>query len=557
MLRSLSSGVAGMKSHQTRLDVIGNNISNVNTYGFKSSRTTFSSVYYQTTSAAKASSAISGGGTNSNQIGYGANVFGIDVLMTRSGFTSTGVTTDLAIAGEGFFQVMDGEGNKYYTRNGAFNFDSAGYLVDTNGNYVLGTNGSTLGQEAGSVPIKVNLSSVNPSEATFIDSINGKTINITSTNKTADANVTFTFTEGTDFLDPNDVMKATVTNGAIAVSVNPSATFASEEEFNKAVNKAITEAYGGTHPAGDFKITISGATWVDTDGNKLTGKEIVSTDYNTQYGTTSAGALMTSLGIRVKEVGSSFLSGTTGAITQTAGFTIAKTAGATDDDNTYALTYTVGGTTYTRTIDKTSGTNVKLYNGSDYATNDYVAISVPSFSDLQTYFNSVEAGGTYGSGNTLTNNPFAATVTKSTASKALGLGTTSFQLKGGTEGGAQSVSDLTNIAIGSDGAVSATHAVLGTIEIGTITLATFENPQGLDQASSTYFITSANSGAPDVVYAGTSGSGSLQGGSLEMSNVDLSTEMSDMIITERGFQAASRIITTSDEVLQELINLKR
>ena len=559
MLRSLSSGVAGMKTHQTRLDVIGNNISNVNTYGFKSSRTTFSSVFYQTTSAAKSSTA-DGGGVNSKQVGYGAQVGGIDVLMTRSGFTATGVTTDLAIAGEGFFQVMDGAGNIYYTRNGAFQFDSAGYLVDTNGNYVLGINGDALGQEAGSYPIRVNLGSVDAAYSSVSNSINGKEFSITSENKTTDANVTFTFVEGaaSAFDDPNDTMNVVVTNGKINVTVNPNATFASLEKFNETLNSKISEYLGYDHPAGNFTIIMPQAT------GSFTGREICSTDYSTQYGSVETPSFFNNLGIKFEKVGPEFsadvakLNGTSNN-QGTASFKYDK------DNNEITLTYKVdNNTTYSCVISEGSTApsyKMKRETGGSpmtYDEEDYIVVKVPSYENLCKVLEN--QSGTTTTGNVISKEAkenLTSDITPSKESRNLGLSTSSWQLTGGTDGGAQSLSDLTNIAISGDGTVTATHAVFGTVNIGKVCLATFENPSGLDQASTTYFTLSANSGDPVVTYAGQGGSGTLQSGALEMSNVDLSTEMSDMIVTERGFQAASRIITVSDEVLQELINLKR
>ena len=130
-------------------------------------------------------------------------------------------------------------------------------------------------------------------------------------------------------------------------------------------------------------------------------------------------------------------------------------------------------------------------------------------------------------------------------------------LRGGAEGGPQSISDLTNIAIGGNGVITATHSVHGQITLGRIVLATFDNPQGLDEAGSSYFTESANSGRAKLAIPGESGTGSLVTSTLEMSNVDLSKEFTEMITAQRGFQANSRIITVSDSLLEELINLKR
>jgi flagellar hook protein FlgE len=148
-------------------------------------------------------------------------------------------------------------------------------------------------------------------------------------------------------------------------------------------------------------------------------------------------------------------------------------------------------------------------------------------------------------------------MTSAQKSNALGLSSKDISLIGGTEGGTQSVSDLTNLAISSDGTITATHPVHGTIELGRIILANFENPQGLEESGNSYFTKSANSGDAKLAVPGESGTGALVTSALEMSNVDLSKEFTEMITTQRGFQANSRIITVSDTLLEELINLKR
>ena len=147
--------------------------------------------------------------------------------------------------------------------------------------------------------------------------------------------------------------------------------------------------------------------------------------------------------------------------------------------------------------------------------------------------------------------------TPSSDSVDLGFGLGAFALSGGTEGGIQTVADLTGIAIASNGIIYGTHTEFGTLELGRIDLATFDNPSGLLQVGSTYFAETPNSGIARIATPGTDTAGDLAGGTLESSNVDLSQEFSDMIITQRGFQASSRLITVSDSMLEELINLKR
>lgn len=138
MMKALYSGVSGLRSHQTKMDVIGNNIANVNTYAYKSQRTTFSDVYYQAIQNPSKAVASAVGGTNSSTVGYGAQVSSIDTIHTISGYSPTNKGTDLYINGEGYFVVQNASGEKFYTRNGAFNFDSQGNLVDSNGSLVMG-----------------------------------------------------------------------------------------------------------------------------------------------------------------------------------------------------------------------------------------------------------------------------------------------------------------------------------------------------------------------------------------------------------------------------------
>lgn len=177
MMKALYSGVSGMRSHQTKMDVIGNNIANVNTNGYKSQRATFRDIYYQQLSNPnKPDTATNRGGTNSSQVGYGAQIASIDTIHSLSGYSPTNKSTDLYINGDGYFAVENPSGDKFYTRYGAFNFDSAGSLVDSNGNIVLGTVGATksLGKES----IKINDTNIKP--LTITDYKNYKNVTISA-----------------------------------------------------------------------------------------------------------------------------------------------------------------------------------------------------------------------------------------------------------------------------------------------------------------------------------------------------------------------------------------
>ena len=175
------AGVAGMKSNQNRMDVIGNNIANANTYGYKSSRATFRDMYYQQVRGASAGTQTRGG-INPSAVGYGSQLASIDLMMDSSSMTSTGFALDCAITGEGFFQVMDPDGNIYYTKAGMLDIDPAtGAVVDSNGNFVLGTSateGKLDSAQPGSNKIMIAVNPVQASTAKVEKEVGGRTLTI-------------------------------------------------------------------------------------------------------------------------------------------------------------------------------------------------------------------------------------------------------------------------------------------------------------------------------------------------------------------------------------------
>lgn len=172
MMRSLYSSVAGLKSHQTAMDVVGNNIANVNTYGYKTQRTTFRDAYYQTLQGSSDSTKDIGG-VNAVQIGYGSNVATVDTNHEIGGYAATGYTMDCYIDGEGYFVATDANGNALLTRVGAFCFDADGYLVDGNGRYICGysaktnADGSTVTNPDGTAVMDVDKFNANAEAASF------------------------------------------------------------------------------------------------------------------------------------------------------------------------------------------------------------------------------------------------------------------------------------------------------------------------------------------------------------------------------------------------------
>ncbi|WMJ82917.1 flagellar hook protein FlgE [Oscillospiraceae bacterium LTW-04] len=564
MNRSLYSGVSGLKAHQTRMDVIGNNISNVNTYGFKASRVTFRDVYYQAINAGSAGSSTSGG-TNPGAIGYGTQVGSVDLLMGQSSFTMTDSSMDLAIDGEGFFQVQDADGNKFYTRSGSLTFDSAGNLVDSQGNFVLGISGDPLGKSTGSNLIQLSLPSVTPSGSSVSTTINDVIYTLSTSNYTAAGNISMQLIQGTGMTDGVKATAQVGTNG-IVVTLNANESFSSLDDLNTAINDAIEtymqDSTGASHPAGNFTISMNPA---DAGNWPLTGEDICSTDFALQSGeatdwpATTIGGGFSPTGTTGSTFGSAF---STGANALEA-FNVEYDSTA----ETMTVTMTINGESYTGVVDssKTEAGTMKLTNGS--SSSDYIIMNRPGYSAIVNAMKDANSALVDGSGNltdgtwdTLSTagvTPGDTTFTAAAPSDALGLSGSKMVLSGGTEGGAQGIESLTGVAVSADGSIIATHAQLGEVVVGQINLVTFANPEGLVQSSGTYFTTSANSGEMSYCQPGTSGSGKLVSGSLELSNVDLSKEFSDMITTQRGYQACSRLITVSDEMLEELVNLKR
>ena len=537
MLRSMYSGVSGLKAHQTKMDVIGNNIANVNTYGFKSSRTTFSEVYYQTVRSASGAT-TNQGGMNANQIGYGVNVATIDVQHTRSGFQMTDNGMDVAIAGEGFFQVQDGDGNVFYTRAGMIRIDSSGNLVDQNGNFVLGVSGDPLGKSPSANKIQIQVPSNQPIQSSITEIINGISLNLNASNPSKDGNISFNFNSNSN-LPLGQKVSASITSNGINITLNDNETFNDLNELNNRINLAIQEANGGkAHPAGDFKFEVNSGV-IDWP---LSGKDITSSDFNPNLGSVSLPNEFSNMGFKFTQVSSKF----------TGSGDLGMNIKHNTNPKSYTVTIEINGKTYSGNIPESAKTSGSIRLGSD---EDAIILEHPGFEALQK--KQVELAVADDTSFYANDIVVADGAKASTASKALGFGSKTFTLSGGTAGGAQSVSDLSNIGIGADGVISAIHSQLGLINIGRIDIATFENPQGLIQEGNTYFSVSANSGQAKITNAGLNGAGGLQAGALEMSNVDLSKEFADMITTQRGFQASSRLITVSDEILNELVNLKR
>lgn len=558
MVRSMYSGVSGLRSHQQRLDVIGNNVSNANTYGFKSSRATFRDMFYQNVRNA-AQGTSSRGGINPSAIGYGASLSSVDLLMEVSSMTPTGNPLDVAITGEGFLQVMDNDGNIFYTRAGMLDVDpTTGYLVDGNGYFVLGTQAKDatvgiVGQEPGTSRIKIELPTLDAKQASVTKKIGGKEFTMTASNVGDAGNASINFSLAYD-MPAGEKIEVVISGNNIEVNVNPTATFTSVDNFMELVNSAITDKLGEQHPAGNFTINmdppIDMANMADTYPNgEITGEQLIKSDAGPVGGglTLSEDAADKGIQFIAKKLGSAFSGdGAMGALT------IKKNG--TGDTATWDIEvngYKQTGLTFAAL---TGAAGVKLEKdgggagGAAADPNDYFVISIP-----KSYFPYDDTTKEYN----LPKNPITdlGTATKQRPSGNLGLNA-GFQLEGGTEGGPQTIMNITGFGIGADGTLTG-QAGGERLIFGRIDLANFDNPKGLQQSGNSYFAETQNSGKPQYAVPGEDGTGALKNSALEMSNVDLANEFSDMITTQRGYQANSRLITVSDTMLEELINLKR
>lgn len=478
MMRSLFSGVSGLKVHQTKMDVIGNNIANVNTVGFRSSSVNFSDVFYQTTQSASGPNADTNtAGTNAMQIGLGSDVASIAVNLSGTGSTQrTDRNMDVMINGDAFFVVNSG-GVNYYTKSGAFDVDAAGTLYcTTNGANVMGwgvdENGELNMDQVTTLKLMTPENTYsNPTattEITLSGNVDKKDSNVAATSKGYPLSILFYDNTGNAFTAKFS-MKQVSAEDPNNYTVMLSDVF---DANNKSVLKRETTDENGnvTYESTEQYISFGGEE-LDYTVNALTGEITVT-------GTASTLSF----------------NGANGAFTSVSGEDGKKLNFSLNDGQTANNAFPV------------AGINIDFSNLTMYA----------------------------GSGSTSIK-PVRGDVDGKGAGNAPG--------------------ELDGIKIGSDGKVYGIYNNGDRKLFGQIIVATFANPSGLEAVGNSMFASTLNSGDENI--AEISNVGSFSVGALEMSNVDLSTEFTSMITTQRGFQANSRIITTSDTMLEELINLKR
>lgn len=509
MLRSMFAGVSGLRNHQIRLDAIGNNIANVNTIGFKSSRVTFQDTLSQTIRAATAPQRERGG-MNAFQIGLGMSVASVDVLHTQGNLQMTGKTTDLAIEGDGFF-ILEGGTERYYTRAGMFTLERDGRLVyPSNGMLLMGW----MADDKGVIDTNQPLTGITLPIGTTIAPTATRQMTFTA-NLDASINGSLTYEPSPFTVDDGAGNEAQVT-----ITLIPTGHF---NEWNYTLS--VT---GGTivDPT-----TATGTITLDEDGN------IIGTGADFQVAIQGGGTVTVqfpSAGDNTFSVG--------GTAVATGRFTPAPTI-----TSTVEIYDSQGDVHLLTTIFRKTGDNTWEWTTSTPAVGEVGSGTL----NFNTYGQLTGAAG----GPIAFTPPGAAAISIqpdfSKITQYVGESSVDITQDGYPMG------YLDGFTIDKNGRVVGVFSNGLTKNIAQVAVATVNNPAGLERVGETMFRVSSNSGSVRVNPAGVGGSGSITPGALEMSNVDLSQEFTDMIITQRGFQANSRIITTSDEMLQELVALKR
>jgi len=568
MMRSLYSGVAGLKTHQTRMDVIGNNIANVNTTAYKSSSMTFSELMSQTTQKASGANATTGvGGTNAKQIGLGVKAGAINTAITTQGSAqSTGNPFDIMITGDNFFVVSNGSEN-FFTRDGSFYVDGAGNLAMTSTGYnVMGwgvdeTTGNIKQDTVTALRIMSAANMTYPPEATTKANISGildeNDKDVTSANgKTVNLN----------FFD------------ARGYSYTAKFTFKQSggdktNEYSMELNK-ILDSTGAEIDISKLKFgnrsqqKMETKVTLNTDAYKWDGKVLKTKDGTTEVANLADifkadGSLITPADDAAAQKQQKALD----AIAKAYGY-----EGSTDEFLNLYITSTANKDKQL-TIQDLLG-NMMAGKTTDVLPADGSAITMEGryFEGTTVVFNK-DTGKLESVGGSTTN------LNVNAAFSALGgnfsdvtidlsectnydnkgtstIGATSGDLDG--LGTGRRLGDMIGVFIQKDGMIYASYDNGMTKLLGQIATAAFANASGLEKEGDNLYSATLNSGEFDGIGVDiTAGGGYMSPGQLEMSNVDLSSEFTEMITTQRGFQANSRIITVSDTMLEELTNLKR
>jgi len=487
MMRSLFAGVSGLKTHQTKMDVIGNNIANVNTVGFKSQSVTFQELLYETTQAASGPNGDTGrGGTNAKQIGLGVTQGAISTAITTQGASqTTGNPFDIRISGENFFIVNDGSSN-FFTRAGAFTVDSAGNLVmTTNGYKVMGWQPDI-------------------NDPTIIKQDTVSALRITTPENMSVPPSPTTYAMASGIIDPNNKSLNSADGAIYNLNFYDNLGYAYTAKFKI----EIVDSKLGQYAISIQDILDSNGDSIVPEGNNAAGQPYTISDL-VEFGTDGVSQL------QYNPDGGEFvnINGTEEVLNEATGQMEIRNI----------LTSTL-----------------RFKKEPEFAPGD--AFVYPEDGSTLGHFSDVEID--FSTTNTYGNN-----------------GTSTFGMDAGDAEGnwaGKQMGNMTGVNITTSGLIYGTYDNGDKKLLGQIATASFANAAGLAKVGDNLFEETLNSGKFDGIGEDvTANGGSMSTGVLEMSNVDLSTEFTEMITTQRGFQANSRIITTSDTMLEELVNLKR
>ncbi|MCX5634588.1 MAG: flagellar hook-basal body complex protein [Planctomycetota bacterium] len=550
---ALSAGVSGLQAHQKMLDVAGNNLANVNTTAFKASRITFSELLSETIKNASQPTANTGG-TNPLQMGSGVAVSGITPNMTQGNIVSTGNPLDLAIEGDGYFVMSDGQQN-YYTRAGAFAIDANSNLVDPATGYFAQRIGS-VGESDGfqipgnsniHVPYDVSMPANATSEINVSGNLSADAALSTVQGQMLTADIGYTYDDGTaaeltTVIGDIDQFTGTLNDGTITIGgYNKDGTAFSGAGLTYAIDDTTTlgdlvDHLNNNVLNGSTASLVNGKIRI-TDNTSGYSKSDLTLDYAGDGTMTMPGYFeMTTVGgEEVKNVNITVYDSQGGAHGLSAAFV------RTDTANTWDMVLT----SVTGDINEITMANRRI-NGITFNSND----------------------GSYAGLNGLATPEFEITFSHDTANPqavALNFGTV-----GKLDGVTQFAGDSTAVARSQDGyeagrlssvSIDNEGMVIGAFsngikkDIAALQMGLFQNTSGLESVGNGYFIPSANSGDAVATHANSGGAGRIHGGALEKSNADVATEFVNMIQAQNGFQANARTIKVANDILQELTRL--
>jgi len=563
---ALSAGVTGLQAHQKMLDIAGNNLANVNTTAFKSSRINFSELLSETVrKASQPTSSV--GGTNPQQMGSGVGISGISRNVAQGNIVNTGSPLDMAIEGEGYFVLSDGSKN-IYTRAGAFAVDANSNLIDPATGYIvqrIGSVGETDGfQTSGNNNINVPYNVAMPAKATSSVTVAGNlssdaTLETVQTN-VLKSNITFTTNSGT------------AATGATTISELDQYTSGT---FDTGLITVTGYEHDGTDLTDSTPLAVTEATTLTDIVNHI--NDVLQADDGTDVATLSDGRIVITdgtSGYSKTDIKLEFTNNGTAVVTMPGYFEI-STVGGEEVKNINITVYDSQGGAHVL-----SGALVRT----DTANNTWDMVMTSITGNINSIdisgnnnrrINGIEfdaTNGSYTGLNSTTDDTaqFVVTFEHDTSNPqtiSLDLGTPG-QLNGLTQFSGSSTAvareqdgymagSLSTVSVNKEGILIGAFSNGIKKNIATVQIGLFQNTSGLESIGNNYFVPSANSGEAVSTQAMTGGAGSIHGGSLEKSNADVATEFVNMIQAQNGFQANARTIRVANDILRELTSLIR